>query len=52
MKKLARIAVFALLMAGAVTASVSSSIKASLTSGGDPVPLCDPSSPKCPMTLR
>lgn len=52
MKKLIRVAVFAVLMAGAVTASFSSSIKASLTSGGDPIPLCDPTAPKCQMTLR
>ena len=48
MKKLVRVAVFALLMAGAVTASFSSNVKASLTNGGDPVPLCDPIVKSCP----
>ena len=51
MKKLARVAVFALLMAGAVTASFSSSIKASFN-GGDPIPLCEPDVKTCPMTAR
>lgn len=54
MKKLIRVVAFAVLMAGAVTASFSSSssTKVSLTSGGDPIPLCDPSAPKCQMTNR
>jgi hypothetical protein len=48
MKKLARVAVFALLMAGAVTASFSSSnVKGSLTGGG-PIPTCSPDVPVCP----
>ena len=47
MKKLVRVAVFALLMAGAVTASFSSNVKASMTGGG-PVPLCDPTVQSCP----
>jgi len=48
MKKLVRVAVFALLMAGAVTASFSSNVKGSLTGGGGPIPLCDPSTTSCP----
>lgn len=52
MKKLVRVAVFALLMAGAVTASFSSSIKISVANGGDPVPLCDPDVKSCPMMVR
>lgn len=48
MKKLVRVAVFALLMAGAVTASFSSSVKASLTGIGDPIPTCDPDVKSCP----
>jgi hypothetical protein len=48
MKKLARVAVFALLMAGAVTASFSSSMKAGLMNGGDPIPTCDPDVKSCP----
>lgn len=52
MTKLIRVVAFAVLMAGAVTVSFSSSTKVSLTSGGDPIPLCDPSATSCPMTNR
>lgn len=54
MKKLIRVAAFAVLLAGAVTTSFSfsSSTKVSLTSGGDPIPLCDPDAPKCQMMNR
>ena len=54
MKKLVRIAVFALVMAGAVTASFSASTsKVSVLGGGDPTPVCDPSSTtSCPVNLR
>ena len=46
MKKLVRVAVFALLMAGAVTVSFSSNAQASLTPDG-PVPMCPPDVPFC-----
>ena len=49
MKKLVRVVVFALLMAGAVTASFSSNgVSGSVAGGGGPLPLCDPTVQSCP----
>ena len=52
MKKLVRLLVLTLVLAGSFAAASTPTIKAGLMGGGDPIPTCDPDVKNCPYWAR